>query len=279
MAAAINAADASRYAAAYEQDATIIIFGGATVRGREAIEAYERDLLAQFPGTRFALIEIWQAGNQVAVHYGVNSPPHGTMPATGHEGLLFYDIGQHGLIAEEHRYLDGLTPAIQAGALPHLQARGIPSLPERATIVAADADGRSEAVARGMTEAFNEGNEQAVLARFATHGRIDELALPTPFLDAVGVRAWFTMWRRAVPNLAIEVRRRFIVGSYALWEEALRGDLADSLGGIVRPVGIVLHRGIVAQVRANAIDTLRAFMNRQELRHTAAPPQERQVRE
>jgi hypothetical protein len=46
----------------------------------------------------------------------------------GHEGLLFYRLHPSGLIEEERRYLDSLTPMAQLGLLGSLPHRNPPTL-------------------------------------------------------------------------------------------------------------------------------------------------------
>jgi hypothetical protein len=47
----------------------------------------------------------------------------------GHEGLLFYGFDLAGLIEQERRYLDSLTPMAQMGMLGATPARPLPKLP------------------------------------------------------------------------------------------------------------------------------------------------------
>ena len=128
MMRAVNAGDAAAYARVYAEDAVITIHGGSVLSGRRAIEAYEIDLLREFPGTQLAFYDFWQNGLAVVVHYGVDGrTPAGQ--AMGHEGLLFYRFEPSGLIAEERRYLDSATPMAQLGLLGPSPARPRPALP------------------------------------------------------------------------------------------------------------------------------------------------------
>src|SRR5215468_3515278 len=97
---AVNAGDAKKYALVYSQDAVIRIYGGGEVKGRDAIESYELDLMRQFPGAQIAFETIWQKGLIAVVHYAVNGHTP-TGQAMGHEGLLFYQFQPSGLIEEE----------------------------------------------------------------------------------------------------------------------------------------------------------------------------------
>ena len=128
MMRAVNAGDAAAYARVYADDAVITIHGGGVLSGRRAIEAYEVDLLREFPGTQLAFYDFWQNGLAVVVHYGVDGrTPAGK--AMGHEGLLFYRFEPSGLIAEERRYLDSATPMAQLGLFGPSPARPLPALP------------------------------------------------------------------------------------------------------------------------------------------------------
>ena len=128
MMRAVNAGDAAAYARVYAEGAVITIHGGGVLSGRRAIEAYEIDLLREFPGTQLAFYDFWQSGAAVVVHYGVDGrTPAGQ--AMGHEGLLFYRFEPSGLIADERRYLDSATPMAQLGLLGPSPARPRPALP------------------------------------------------------------------------------------------------------------------------------------------------------
>jgi len=116
MTRTVNAGDAAGYARLYAEDAAITIHGGGVLAGRAAIQAHEVELLSEFPGTRLAFYDVWQSGPLAVVHYAVNGPTGAGKPM-GHEGLLFYRFLPSGLIAEERRYMDTLTPMAQLGAL------------------------------------------------------------------------------------------------------------------------------------------------------------------
>ncbi len=73
MASAVNASDAARYAMLYAPDAVLTIHGNGEFRGRAAIEQHERELMREFPGTRFAFHSIWQKGHHAAAHYAVRA--------------------------------------------------------------------------------------------------------------------------------------------------------------------------------------------------------------
>src|SRR5262245_54923706 len=86
---AVNRGDATAYASVYAPFAVISIFGANELRGRDAIERHERDLLNQFPGTRFEFFAIWRGESPLIVvaHYGVNGQTAAGV-GMGHEGLL-----------------------------------------------------------------------------------------------------------------------------------------------------------------------------------------------
>jgi hypothetical protein len=279
MTAAINAADARRYAAVYEPDARVVIHGNGALTGRPAIEQYERELFAQFPSTRFAIANIWTTPLGTIARYGVNSPPSSKMPATGHEGLLFYDMSPGGLIAEEHRYLDSLTPAVQAGAFPTLAARPIPTL--AAAPIVFDTPTRGVGNARvdgsGLSAALLARLDSAMIVRdvdtfaccFADGGEIDDFSRPRPDAAVGAIRSWFTAWCGAFDNVTIKPVRTISLGDVAFSEDVIHATMTDAwsgVGGRERATRAVsLHRARIAYVENGQIVRLSQFVNRREL--------------
>src|SRR5688572_11999967 len=68
MLTTVNAGDARGYAALYAPSAIITIYGSGQLTGRRAIEQHEVALLKQFPGTGFAMYDIWRAGETTIAH-------------------------------------------------------------------------------------------------------------------------------------------------------------------------------------------------------------------
>jgi ketosteroid isomerase-like protein len=267
MVAAVNAADARAYAAVYARDAVIVIYGGGRLEGRDAIERYEVELLRSYPGTRFALSDIWVSGDSAVVRYGVNTPAGGG-PATGHEGLLFYRFDETGEIAEERRYLDALTPMAQAGALGPGAVRSIPTLPSepRVTVATSERRGTSIEAATAILAALDARDSAAVLALLTDDVAIDDLILPSNFNGKAGARGWMGAWTIAAPDAKTETISTTVAGDVAIVETILRGTLAGPLGwlsGSNRP--FALHRALVLTFEGDRIARIAAFANGREL--------------
>jgi hypothetical protein len=265
---AVNAGDARRYASLYADDATIVIHGGGTLAGRAAIERYEVDLLAQFPGTRFVCFSLWQGPETTVVHYGVNSPGPGGR-STGHEGLLFYRFQPSGLIATERRYLDGLTPMAQLGMLGPAPARPVPVLPATiASFVATGSAAEAEnvAVVRRSLGALNERNTAGFLATVADGATFDEVALATPFAGAGAARAWADLWAAAAPDARWEAIEMVPVGDAVLLEAVVRGTLAGPFGRVpAAKTPFAIHRAAIVHLAQGKIAHMTLFMSGREL--------------
>lgn len=246
MVSAVNAGDARQYASLYAPNAVITIYGGDTLAGREAIERYEVSLLHEFPGTRLAFYDIWQSGDRAVVHYGVNGPtPNGPM---GHEGLLFYRFDRDGVILEERRYLDSMTPMAQMGAFGRVPRRALPVLPDEM---------KSHSQANGKNIALVKTALKNVVPT-VSNVRFDELMLPTPFEGAADA------WRSATAT--VEITNTIGVGDFVLAEMIVRGTLNGTLGRVTasnKPFEV--HRAAIVEVRDGRIATVRAFMNGKEL--------------
>jgi ketosteroid isomerase-like protein len=260
MVDAVNASDAARYARVYAPDALITIHGGTELRGRAAIEAYEVELLRQFPGTRLALFAVWEAGPWTVAHYGVRSPQP---TLTGHEGLLFYRFAEDGLIAEERRYLDTLTPMSQVGALGKVRAP-VPELPARPSSFE-PGDARERANAELVRRALGAADETTFLAHVDPAARFREVSWGWPAAAATPA-VWFESWRTVVADPALDISTVATSGAHVLVEAVLRGRLKAPLG-VARPSErtFTVHRAYVVQVENGRITSLTAFMNGKEL--------------
>lgn len=270
MVRTVNAGDAGAYAALYAPDAVITLYGGEVLQGRGAIEEYEAGLMREFPGARLGFRTIWRGGAAVVAHYAVSGRTTGGQ-AMGHEGLLFYRFLPSGLIAEERRYLDSLTPMAQLGALGTVATRPIPAVPtETRTVESRPADGRHERArieqVRAMLAALDASDAATFLATLAPDGVIDELMEPEPFAGRAAVKAWLEKWSRAVSGAKTEVVNVVAVGDSVLAETILRGTLGGPVGPVTasgRP--FTVHRALVVQFDGGRIGHVRAFMNGKEL--------------
>jgi ketosteroid isomerase-like protein len=265
---AVNAGDAKRYARLYARDAVITIYGGGELKGRGAIEQYEVNLLREFPGTRLAFYSVWQKGALVVVHYGVNGRTSGGQ-SMGHEGLLFYRFDPSGLIEQEHRYLDSLTPMVQMGMLGATPARAMPKLPTGLKVHVARSSPEEEvniAIVTASFTALDSKNEPAFLATIAADAVLDELMLPQPFIGERNVKAWFETWTTAVPDATTEITSILGVGEFVLLEAVVRGTLKGPFGRLVasnKPFSV--HRAAIVQVKHGKLNRVSGFMNGKEL--------------
>jgi steroid delta-isomerase-like uncharacterized protein len=281
MVRAVNAGDARAYAVLYAPKATITIHGGPLLQGRAGIEAYEAELLREFPGARLAFHSVWQKGATAVVHYAVNGrTPAGQ--AMGHEGLLFYRFLPAGLIAEERRYLDSLTPMAQLGALGPGPARPLPPLPDglkayRSSGVAPTRrESDNTAVVKASFAALDAKDAAAFLSALALDVVLDELIDPQPYVGKERVKAWFETWTGAITDARSEITTALGVGDFVLVEAVVRGTLNDRLGRVsASGKPFVVHRAAIVQIQGGKISRITAFMNGKELAEAVGqwPPQ------
>jgi uncharacterized protein (TIGR02246 family) len=270
MVRAVNAGDAHAYASLYAPGAVITIHGGEVLRGRAAIEEYEVALLREFPGARLGFRDIWQRGDEAVVHYAVSGRTPGGQ-AMGHEGLLFYRFLSSGLIGEERRYLDSLTPMAQLGALGPVGTRALPEVAAAATVKTAA--GEPDAIRRGNAAlvraalASLDGNDRAgFLAALADDAVIDEMIEPEPFAGRDGVKRWLDRWTGAVSGAQSEIAALLAVDDAVLVETVLRGTLNGTLGPVsatAQPFSV--HRALVVRIKDGKMARVTAFMNGKEL--------------
>jgi ketosteroid isomerase-like protein len=267
MVRAVNAGEAAAYAGVYAEDAVITIHGGDVLRGRKAIEAYETDLLREFPGVRFALFDVWRKGAQAVVRYGVNGGTAGGK-AMGHEGLLFYRFDPSGHITDERRYLDSLTPMAQLGLLGAYPSRALPALPREMSVHiggAASEEGNAALVGRVLAM-LDASDVAAFLAGLADDVVLDDLTEPAPAAGKARAKEWFEKWAGAVAGLRSEIGTVVAVGDDVLVETVVHGRLRRPLGRLVAgPPEFAVHRAVIARVKEGKVTSLTLFMNTKEL--------------
>lgn len=267
MVHAVNAGDANRYARLYAEDAVITIHGSGLLEGRDAIEQHERELLREFPGARLGFYAIWRRGSLAAVHYAVNGRTPGGQ-SMGHEGLLFYRFHPSGLIEEEHRYMDSLTPMAQLGVLGP-PARPLPALPGEPKVHATEASpDESENVARVKASfaALDSENETAFLSSIAEDAVLDELIDPQPLVGKRNVKAWFERWTGAVSDRRSEITSIFGIGEFVLVETVAHGTLKGPLGRFsASNRRFAVHRAALVRLQDGKLTRISNFMNGKEL--------------
>jgi ketosteroid isomerase-like protein len=267
MVDAVNGGDARAYAAIYASDASLTIYGGPRLQGRAAIEKYELDLLRAYPGTRFALSNIWVRGFDVVARYGVNTPA-GAGPATGHEGLLFFRFDEQGNITTEHRYLDALTPMAQAGLLRGVAARVLPNLAAGPKVMTADPAQNGPALEKvsAIFAALDAGDAIGLLSRVHDDIAIDDVMLAGAFSGTSGTLDWVRTWAEAVSDRRTEDVRAIGVRDSVLVEIIAHGRLSGSIGALSpaeKPFAV--HRAAIIEFRDDRIGHIAIFTNGREL--------------
>ena len=202
------------------------------------------------------------------VHYAVNGrTPRGQ--SMGHEGLLFYRFDSSGLIKEERRYMDSLTPMAQMGMLGALPTRPVPTLPtEMKVYVASGSRNENEnvAIVTASFASLDSRDEPSFLSGVAEDAVLDELILPQPFIGRQNVKAWFETWTGAVPDASSEITTILGIRDFVLVETLVRGTLKGPLGPLSSSSKrFAVHRAEIVQVKDGKLTRISNFMNGREL--------------
>jgi steroid delta-isomerase-like uncharacterized protein len=268
MVDAVNAGDAPGYARLYAPNSVITIHGSLIIRGVEAIERHEVELLREFPGARLGFYNIWQKGPLAIVRYAVNGETRGRQ-RMGHEGLLFFRFDDAGRIVEENRYLDSLTPMAQMGALGSVATRPLPLVPRDPQITPANdstVETKNITIVREHLGAFSAKSATVYLSSLSDDIYVDEIMFPQPYIGRADVQRWVEAWFRAVPDAQLEIKTLVGVQDFVLAETVLRGTLQGTLGAIsASNKSFAVHRGMILEVRGARISRIAAFMNGKEL--------------
>jgi predicted ester cyclase len=266
---AVNNGDAHRYASVYSASAIINIFGAGQLRGRAAIEQHEVELLAQFPGARFAFYDTWLDGDVLVAHYGVNAQTPAAM--MGHEGLLVFTFNAAGEIERENRYLDSVTPMAQLGALSGVAKRAAPVLPSTwrrhdRTAAGAATEKRNVAAARAAVAALHGGRLSVATRALSRTLTIDEVMLTDTFTGADGGTRWLTTLA-AFDDARFEIANIAGVGRHVVVEGILTGVISRPFGLLKpSPQRASAHRAAIFEFDDDgSITYVKAFMNGKEL--------------
>lgn len=261
---AVNAGDARRYAAVYSPGAVIEIFGSGQLRGRAAIERHEVELLAQFPGARFAFYEAWHSGDRAVAHYGVNASVAGGR-SMGHEGLLFFAFNASGLIEREHRYQDSLTPMAQLGALGDAPRRPLPVLPTGWPSHEAF-EGNAEKTNVATVRAFLQSPDAGLSSAVSENASFEELMLPRAFTPPGAAERWRRQLE-ALGDTRFEVSSILGVGRHVLAEGTWSGIVRHQFGLLKpSPTRFSAHRAAIVELDDRGrVTRMAAFMNGKEL--------------
>jgi ketosteroid isomerase-like protein len=276
MVDAVNGRDARAYAAIYASDASLTIYGGPRLQGRAAIEKYELDLLRAYPGTRFALSNIWVRGFDVVARYGVNTPA-GAGPATGHEGLLFFRFDEGGNITSEHRYLDALTPMAQAGLLRGVAARVLPNLAAGPKVMTADPAQNGSVLEKvsAVFAAFDSGDAIGLLSQLHDDIAVDDVMLASASSCKSGTLDWLRTWAEAVSDRRTDVVRAIVVRDSVLVEIIAHGKLSGPIGALAPAERrFAVHRAAIIEFRDDQIGHITILTNGRDLAEQTAqwPP-------
>lgn len=266
MKSAVNAGDATRYAHVYASDAVITIMGGTQLKERQAIEQYEASLLRQFPGTTLAFYDIWQQELQAVVRYCVRgSSLNGRR--MGHEGLLFYRFDPSGLILDERRYNDSLTPMAQLGLLGKVPTRPVPTLPKNTQVHSKGSPGEGEnlEIARAILTAINSRDESGFSTRIDDEIVIDEMMLQHPFVGKRNAKKWFDLWTEAVPDATTQVTNLIAIDDSVFVESVVEGSLQRPFGPLsASNRRFSVHRAAIFQFRSGKLHRCAYFTNGKE---------------
>jgi ketosteroid isomerase-like protein len=268
MMRAVNAGEPAAYARLYDETAVIAIHGGGMLNGRKAIEAYEVELMRDFPGTRLAFYDVWRKGSSAVVHYGVNGPLREGR-RMGHEGLLFYRFDSAGLIAQELRYLDGFTPMTQLGVFGPIAARPLPRLPSVMRTHAAKGsttEERNAALVKATFAALDSKDATAFLSGFAQGAVLDDMSEAGPASGRPAVKDWFRRWASAVDGQRTEITSLLAVEDDVLLETVVHGRLRAPFHRLLpSEKEFAVHRAAIVHVQAGRITHMAVFMNNREL--------------
>jgi len=135
--AGFNAHDAKKHAELYTPDATLIAYGVAEIKGREAIADHASQFLTAFPDAKLAVSRVIEKGDTVITEWTLTGTNSGefmgtkaTNKAAGVVGASVFSFTPDGLVQKEQEYFDSGTLAAQLGLAKGAPSRPVAALPQ-----------------------------------------------------------------------------------------------------------------------------------------------------
>jgi ketosteroid isomerase-like protein len=123
-----NANDMTKLTALYAPDATLLTPGFPEVKGRDAIQKSNQEMMDTQSNLAAAVVRTWSKGNVIAVEFVTTGTDKATGKPWGVDGLDLLTFNDDGLITRDHTYVDFVTMMKQTGAYKG-QTPGRPILP------------------------------------------------------------------------------------------------------------------------------------------------------
>jgi ketosteroid isomerase-like protein len=232
MKTAIEARDASAFAALYADDAVLEESGGTPVRGRAQIEATARTMMAPAEAIRYRVARVW-LNNDVAVveavfraHHGIASPLYDI----GESALSIYWFDANGRITKEHTYRD--QPTLEGQAAGDPQAAEIPMLPDEPEIHITHA--ATDAATTQWVRDFETKSDTVDLDAATFTDDVVFECVPGHFHGTNRNETAEAMkhWRVAFPKQTNRESTAWRVGDYVIFEDVFQGVHEKDLGEI-----------------------------------------------
>jgi len=258
--------DAKKISALYAEDAVIKSMGAPDVKGREAIEKHAQRMFAAFKDGKMTHGRVFEKDKHTvvieSVFTGTNTTdapemgiPKATNKPVGFAVVSWYEVGDDGLIKEEHRYHDDPTllgqlvpdkknPVRELLTAPHAGTSSYESKSAKDEKEAKDAKEKAELAKAVETEKKNVEVEKKLMSE-QNAGKIAEVLKLmaedivyvdfTQDKDAKGKKAFDELLHKyltAFPDLKVKSTAEFAAGDFVVEEFEYTGTHKGPLGGV-----------------------------------------------
>ena len=247
----MNAHDAKKFSQAYAPDAVSTAYGGAELKGREAIGADMQKLFDAYPDFKIAMSKVFAKGDVVvhewtmtATHKGEFMGIKASGKPVGVRGATVLWFNQDGLVKQEHRYFDANTVLFQIGAskAPARAAEKAPSGEPEWHFAKGTLDEEKQlTVARNLYGAFEKKSEGDFLGALDEKGTWSDLASPQDMSSKDG-KKFFQTFVKAFPDAKTTLEPFFAADDYVVAEVTIQATHAGPLGPLkATKKPVVLH--------------------------------------
>jgi len=279
---ALNAHDATKFAALYAPDAVMSAAGLRELNGRDMIAADMKEWFETFGDVKVGFARAFMKKDVVVLEWALAGTykggglfgEKGKDTPIGHHGLSVLWFDDNGLVKTEHRYGDLGAVAAQLGGGAAKGAKGpaappIPTLPASPEVVAAKGT---------PDEDKNAGVGASLLAAMSDHSEAKFAELVTDDIEQEGLttlaatkgkadaKKFFQAVTKAFPDAKLTPSGSWGVGDFAIVEYALTGTQKGPLGPLpASKKPVTVHAVDVFRIKDGKVARAWTFTNGLEL--------------
>jgi steroid delta-isomerase-like uncharacterized protein len=274
--AALNGHDAKKFAETFTPDGSLVVYGAAEFKGREALESDAQRLFESFPDFKLGVSRMFAKDDVLITEWVMNGTQKGefmgvkpTGKAVGVRGISIAWVTPEGLVKQEHRYFDMNTFLAQLGKVK-MPARAVPTIPsgepEWHVAKGTPEESKSVELAKGMYAAMDKKSEADFIGPLDDKLTWADLSAPKDMNGKADAKKFFAMFTKAFSDMKTTVEPIVAADDYVVAETESNAIHSGQLGPFKATKKPVIMHGVdVMMVKDGKIAQGTSYLNGLEL--------------